>query len=197
MNLRHPLLSPTGSRMSGCLASQVSRFSCEKGAHDFSSDVSETKVTALGAEGEAFVVDAHLMENGGVKVVDVDGVFDGVVTEFISRSVGQARFHAAPGEPHSEGVRVMVAAPCFPRNLSHGSASEFSSPYDEGVFQQAPLFEVGQQCRSGLVGGEALALVLAVDVCVGIPAAIIKLDEPDATLDKAAGEQAVAGEGRL
>ena len=42
-------------------------------------DVGQAVVAALEFVGEAFVVDAEEVEEGGLKVVDVDGVFGDVV----------------------------------------------------------------------------------------------------------------------
>jgi hypothetical protein len=39
--------------------------------------VGEAKIAALESVGEAFVVDAEEVEDGGLDIVDVDRVFDG------------------------------------------------------------------------------------------------------------------------
>ena len=51
-------------------------------------DISEAKVAALVTIGESFVVDAELVQDGGLRVVDVTGVFAGVLGKFIRRAVG-------------------------------------------------------------------------------------------------------------
>ena len=52
-------------------------------------DVGEAELAALVAEGEAFVIDAEEVEDGGVEVVDVDGVFGDGVAEFVGLAVGR------------------------------------------------------------------------------------------------------------
>lgn len=82
--------------------------------HDLPLHVGQAKVAALRAEGQAFVVDAHLMEDGRVQIVDVDRIFNSVVTEFVRPTVGQSRFHPTSGEPHGEGMGMMISSPGFP-----------------------------------------------------------------------------------
>ena len=50
--------------------------------------ISEAEVPALATEGKSFMVDAELMKNGGMEVVDVDFVLDGVVAELVGGTVG-------------------------------------------------------------------------------------------------------------
>ena len=56
--------------------------------HHFARGVSEAISLALEFIGEAFVVDAELVQDGGLRVVDVTGVFAGVLGKFIRRAVG-------------------------------------------------------------------------------------------------------------
>ncbi len=52
--------------------------------------VGQAEVAAGVAVGEAFVVEAHLVQQCGVEVVDVDSVLDGSRAEVIGAAVGQA-----------------------------------------------------------------------------------------------------------
>jgi hypothetical protein len=51
--------------------------------NDFSVDVGEAAVDAVVVEGELFVVDAEEVQNGGVEVVDGDGIFGGEIASFV------------------------------------------------------------------------------------------------------------------
>ena len=48
--------------------------------HDLAEDVGEAVAATLKTVGEAFVIDAEQVQDGGVQVVDVHGVFRDVVT---------------------------------------------------------------------------------------------------------------------
>ncbi len=55
------------------------------------------------------------------------------------------------------------------------------------------VVEVAEQGGDGLVGGSALTGVLVDDLSMGVPAAIVELNEADAALDQAPGQQTVVG----
>src|SRR5262249_49517041 len=52
--------------------------------------IGEPEVAALEFERQAFVIHAQQMEDGGVQIVDLDDVFDGVVAEVVGVAVGDA-----------------------------------------------------------------------------------------------------------
>ena len=64
--------------------------------------------------------------------------------------------------------------------LEHGGAAEFAAPDDEGIFEEAALFKVGEEGVSGLVGVLATDFHIFVQVAVVIPAAVVELDEAGA-----------------
>ena len=62
-------------------------------------------------------------------------------------------------------------------SLGGGGPSEFSTPDDQGFFQQATLLEVGQQCGNSLVTGIGQPLVSPGDVPVSrVPGNVIAID---------------------
>ena len=63
-------------------------------------DVGEAVVAALKFEGELFVIDAEKVEDGGMEVVDADGILGDVIGVVVSLTDGLAGFDAAAGEPH-------------------------------------------------------------------------------------------------
>ena len=63
---------------------------------DVAFDVGQTEVPARVAVGEAFVVEAEEVEDGGVQVVDVDFVLDGAEAEVVGRAVGMPPFTPPP-----------------------------------------------------------------------------------------------------
>ena len=75
--------------------------------------VGQTEIPSLISIGETFVVDAQLVENCGIQVVNVDRVFGDVIAEIVSLTVSHARFDTAAGCPHGEATRMMVASVIF------------------------------------------------------------------------------------
>ena len=160
---------------------------------DFSGDAGEADVEALELGGEAMVVDAEEGEHGGVEVVDVDDVFDGAVAEFVGAAPGGAGFDAGTGHEEAEGEDVVVATGA----LAHGGAAEFAPPEDEGVFEEAALFEVFKESGGGAVDGFGTFFHAGFEIGVMVPGAVVELDHADAALGEAAGEEAVGSEGAV
>src|SRR4051812_20973020 len=96
--------------------------------HHAAVHVGEAEIAALEAVGEPLVVEAELVEERGVEIVDVDGVFDGVEAEVVGAAVAQAGLDAAAGEPDRVAAVVVVAA--VVAALDHGSAAELAGPDD-------------------------------------------------------------------
>ena len=118
-----------------------------------------------------------------------------VEAELVGLAERDARLDAAAGQPHREGVGVMVAA--VVAALHHRRAAEFAAPDDERVVEQPALLQIRDQRGAGLVGVLAVLLEILDEVAVLVPRLVEELHEADAALDQPAGEQAVVGEGWL
>ena len=95
--------------------------------------VGEAEVAAGVVVGEAFVVEAEEVEDGGLEVVDVDLVLGDVEAEVVGFAVG-AGLGAAAGHEGGEGLRVVVAAGLAAEGgvgFDHGGAAEFAA-LDDG-----------------------------------------------------------------
>ena len=108
--------------------------------HDVAVDVGEAKVPTLEAGGELGVIEAELVKDGGVEVVNVDLVLDGIEAEFIGLAVVDSALNSTACHPHRKGVGVVVAT--VVSTLNHGGAAKFSAEDDEGVIEHAALFEI-------------------------------------------------------
>jgi hypothetical protein len=93
----------------------------------------------------------------------------------------------------------MVAAG-FAACLSDRESAEFTAPDDKCVFEKTAGGHIGQQCSDGFVSFPGELAVVAFDVVMAVPRSLIfhatgvNLDEADATFDKSAGGEALAGE---
>ena len=159
--------------------------------------VGEAEVTPLEAEGQGFVVDSQEMKDGGLEVVDVNGILGHVVAKSTGATVNHAGFHSAAGHPHREAARVVIPSEVLVAGLGVGGTAEFSPPDDEGVFKHAAFLEVLEEGGGGTVDRIDLALDGIGDAVVVIPTAIVELDEAHTRLGKATGEKAVGCEGCL
>ena len=61
--------------------------------------IGQTIVTPGMAEGQLFVIQSELMQDRGVKIMDVNTVFGHSDAVFIGRAVDDAAFHTSTGQP--------------------------------------------------------------------------------------------------
>ena len=134
------------------------------------------------------------VEDCGVEVVDVDGVFGGAEAEVVGGAVGQAALHRASRQPDGVAPRVVVAALAL---FAHRHAAELAAPDHQRVVPQAAALQVGEQRGDGAVGAAAHLGVITEDIVVSVPAvrvARVKLHEPDAPLQQSPREQTARAE---
>src|SRR5207253_1390871 len=108
-------------------------------------DVRQPEVASGVAEGQALVVEAEEVQDGGLQVMDVDRVIDDVEAEVVGGTVGESALDAAAGQPHGEGLRVVVAAEATVEGrvrLDHRRPAELAAPDDQRFVEQPPLFQV-------------------------------------------------------
>src|SRR5262245_9858223 len=97
------------------------------------------------------------MEEGGVEVVDVDSVLDGLEAELVGGAVDGARFDTAAGEPHGEAPVVVVAAVDLAGvvagagQFDDGGATKLAAPDDERLVEETTLLEVLEEGGDGLI----------------------------------------------
>src|ERR1051326_4062334 len=114
------------------------------------------------------------MENGRVKIADVDGVLDDVVGHFVGLAMDKTGLHAAAGHPDGETAGMMVAAIIFLGELALAinGAAKFTAPNDQRVLEQATLLEVLDEAVAALVNVLALGGQVARQVAMLVPPAM-------------------------
>src|SRR5436305_1413201 len=137
-------------------------------ADDVPVDIGQPPVDAVVAEGEPGVVDAEQVQDGGVQVVAVGRVLDGLVRPLVAGAVGDAAADAAAGEPGGEGERVVVA-PLAPLAARH--PAELGGPDDDRVVEQPARLQVVEQGGGGTVHAPGHHAVVAGEVLVRGPVA--------------------------
>ncbi len=103
----------------------------------------KAEVKALVFDGETFVIDAEVVEEGGVEIADVDGILDdvvGVVIRFSIVAGFETSTDYAGGEATAMVVATMVILSQFA--LTVDSAAKFSTKDDHGVLKHAAFFKI-------------------------------------------------------
>src|SRR6476469_7191064 len=78
--------------------------------HHVPVNIGEAEIAAGILVRQLLVVETQQGEDGGVPVMDVDLVYDGLVAVVVSLSVAHAALHAATGHPEGEALVVVIAA---------------------------------------------------------------------------------------
>ena len=114
-----------------------------------------------------------------------------VEAELVRLAVDVAGLEASAREPHGETPVVVVATVGFAA-LRHRRATELAAPDDEGVVEEAALFEIAHQGGARFLGVVTVLLESLGQLVVLIPAAMKELDDTDAALEKSARVAGVA-----
>ena len=71
--------------------------------------VGQSEPAALVAESQSLMVDAQQMQQRCLKIMNMDGILDDVITQFVGRPKLHAGLNSASGQPHGKTTWVMIA----------------------------------------------------------------------------------------
>ena len=153
-------------------------------------DSRQSTIQPLMLHRETPSVNPDAMEHRRVQIPNVDNVLNRVVTKFVGRSVRDSALDSSAGHPHRETFDVVIP-PGAALALKHRRAAEFSAPDNQRVIEHASLFEVGQQRPCRTVGQFAARIHVLNQAAVVIPASMVEMNKPHASLSKSSSQQAV------
>src|SRR5262249_42673494 len=165
--------------------------------HHEAADVGQPEVSSLEFVRQLGVLDSQTMQDSRLQVVNVYRIFENVVAIIVGLADGEAALNPTTGHPNRKTARVMVASIVCAGELAlavHGSA-ELAGPNDQGIIQHAALLQIENQTGGGLIDACALQGNVARQVVVLVPAAMIELNEADATLGEPARKETICGIG--
>ena len=126
----------------------------------FTANIGQTEIAALRAVGQFFVIDTKETKHGCVQIMDVDRIFDGIVTEFIGPADCLTAFDSAARHPDGKPIRVMIAtvgiAAAIHVAVAHGRAAE-SPPQITSVDSRSP--RAFKSARSAPMGRSVLPAI--------------------------------------
>ena len=62
--------------------------------------ISQPMIASLVSIGELFVINTQTMKNGGMQIVNLHSIFDGLITELIGGTVDDPGLDSSSGHPH-------------------------------------------------------------------------------------------------
>lgn len=105
--------------------------------------VRQAIVPSLEAMRESLVVDAKLVEDRRVQIMDMDRLLGNIVADIVRCSVDDPWLDSSARHPDGETAWVMIASEFLtPRSLGIRGAAELATPDDKRVVQHAALLEI-------------------------------------------------------
>ena len=177
----------------------------EQVVNNTSVHVGQSEIATVVPIRELHVIEAEQMKDRGVKIMMRDWGFNGMHSKVVGGTISEAAFDPAAGQPHRKSVVVMPTperrSSQFAKGFFKWSPSKLRDPHDQRLVQQAPRFQIRDECRNALVGfGGVGAVILdqAAAVSVSVPApslgAIKYLDESHAAFNQSSSGEALIAE---
>ena len=85
------------------------------------------------------MIESQQVQNGGVHIVNMHAILDGVVAEFICCAVDEPRLNPAARHPHRVAVRIVVPAVAI---LRPRRTPELPSPNYERILEQTSGLQI-------------------------------------------------------
>src|SRR5262245_58647939 len=102
-------------------------------------NIRQSEIAARMVIGQLLVVQAEQVQNRGMKIMDVNGLFSDFIAVVVTGAIDEAPFHTAASQPGGKHIRVMAAAG---DTVAVGSAAELGGPDDKCFVEHATSFEV-------------------------------------------------------
>ena len=164
--------------------------------HDVAGDIGKSIVATSEAVSQAFVIDAKQMQDRGLQIVYVDGLFSDIEAEVVGTAVNVSLANTTSGEPDTEGLWMMVASVGLltATDFAHGCSSKFSGHHDKCFIQQTALIEIVDESGDAAVGHFTVPAKSSSEIAVMIPRAVNQMHEANTAFHHSAGQQAVGAE---
>ena len=112
--------------------------------HDLAMDIRQSKLPPLILECQPFMIEAKLMQDGRIDVVDVNRVFNRRIPKLIRRPVAHASPYAATGKHHRVRLLVVITAnvvrcAVVAQPLQHRRPAKLRSDHDQRLIQKTAL----------------------------------------------------------
>ena len=139
--------------------------------------IGQAEITPPVSVGQTLMVETQEVQQGRVKIMRMDFVFDRLIAEFVRQAVAKTALDAATRAPRGK-PKVIVIAPVV--LVVDGRTPEFSGPDDQGFIKQTALFQIGDQARNREIALRRQLRVPFLDLRMLIPESKVELNESHA-----------------
>ena len=116
--------------------------------YDMAAYISKSVTSPLVFINKFFMVVTKEVQYGGLKIVNVNRIFDNIISQFVCFSINDSRFYASSRHPDTEATGMMIATiiTVLKGPLAIVCAAKFATPDYQGFIQHAPVFQILYQC---------------------------------------------------
>ena len=168
---------------------------------DVSADIRQSTEASCVEVTQAFVVEAHQVEDRRMDVSDRDDLFGASQTELVGGADRRPALDVAAGHPHAQRPAVVITSGAV-RGLAvdERRTPHLRRPNDERILEETTLSEIGEQARDGLVDFTRMPFHARAHVAVVVPTVSADLNTVDdervthASLDETTREETLTPE---
>ena len=120
-------------------------------------DIGQSEISSGVTVGQLLVIHPQQCQQRGMEVVHMNLLIHTVKTVVVGHTVTEAGLHGSSGQPHGEGMRVMVTTIV---SLKGRRTSEFSTPHDQRLVPKPTGLDILEQRGDGAIhlGGQSTVL---------------------------------------
>jgi hypothetical protein len=152
--------------------------------------INQARHPAIGMEFKSLMIDSHQMQHSCLKIIGINNIINGPVTDIIRVTVCHPAFNASTRHPDGKTLAVMVSASIgIKGTLTHWQSADLPSPMNQRGIEHSKPLEICYQSSGRLVGTPANGRQTILDGCVVIPRLPAQkyLNKPYTPLHEAAG----------
>ena len=138
----------------------------------FPGQAGEAFVCAAVSIGQFQMIESEEVEQGSLKIVDVDGIPGGLPSDFVGFTVIETGLNPSASHEHGEGIGVVVPSGVGFSSWSvfpEGGTSELSAPDYQCLIEETPLLEIGNKSSDWLVAHACIEFKFLVQVGMLVP----------------------------
>ena len=141
----------TFSTLHGDVQSQLHSASLsDQSLNHFPVDICQSEIAARVAVCQLQVIDPKEMQHRGVQVVNMNSIFDRVISVIVGVSPGEPTPDSAARQNSGKSLWIMITTIAA---LDNRCSSELATPNDKRVVQHSAAFQILQKCGHGLICG--------------------------------------------
>src|SRR5260221_4021384 len=159
--------------------------------------ISKPVASALVFVNKLLMVIAKQVQDSGLKIMNMNRIFDNIISQFICLPIDDSRFDPTACHPYTKAAWMVIAAITIRLKFTLAiiRASEFATPDHQRFIQHTTVLQILYQGSRSLIDTFCKVTGPIGQILVRIPAHMIKLNESNASFGNASCQNAVRSKG--